>query len=267
MFELQGHRGCRGLRPENTLPGFQAAIDLGVASIETDVQRTRDGVLVLYHDFAISDTICRRVDPDVPDPASRPLIRDLTVRQLQGYAADRNPDPRQFSGQQALAGQQEHPWRIPTLAEFLGLGATAAGLIFDLEIKRLPFRGFNLGIEEDVVAALRAAGVMPRARVRSFDHRVVRRVRELEPALETAILVIGTAPIEPAELARQAGAVIHCPNFEFLDETQVRQCHDAGIRVIPWAVNELADMKQLLGWGVDGITTDYPDRLKAVQSF
>lgn len=285
MFDLQGHRGCRGLKPENTLPGFEVAIDQGVSSIETDVQRTRDGVLVLYHDFAISADLCRRLDPTVPDPATRPRIGDLTFAQLQGYAADRNADPGRFPGQNAdvtpLAGALEaaNPYGIPTLADLFRLveaygrspGKTAEQrerarrLIFDIEIKCQPFRSANPDIGTAVVSAIRAAGVLRRARVRSFDHRVVGRVIELEPAIEGGVIIRATTPVDPVEMARRAGAQIYCPDFEFLDEAQVRQCHEGGIRVIPWTVNELPDMEKLLAWGVDGITTDYPDRLAGLQ--
>src|SRR5207248_702595 len=107
------------------------------------------------------------------------------------------------------------------------------------------------------------AGVVDRTRVRSFDHRCVRAVRQLEPRLATAVLIAETAPVVPAQLVRQADAQIYCPDFHFLDQPQVSQLHADGVRVLPWTVNEPQDWQQLLEWGVDGITTDYPDRLVA----
>jgi glycerophosphoryl diester phosphodiesterase len=292
-FDLQGHRGARGLRPENTLPSFEAALDAGVTSVETDVHLTADDVPALYHDHVVSERLCRLLPgASGPEPAQRPRLRSLTLAQLRGYRADRNPDPERFREQQAavtpLAGafsaaHRIDPYTPPTLEEVFAFVATYAGrdgdaagktaqqrehagrLRFDLELKRVPFRPELLRddgvLEERVVAAVRRAGLLGRASVRSFDHRCVYRVKCLEPALRTAVLVVGTAPLDPVSLVRAAGADCYCPEVEFLDRLQIRQCHDAGVAVVPWTVNAPEDWLRLLDWGVDGITTDNPDRL------
>jgi glycerophosphoryl diester phosphodiesterase len=292
--ELQGHRGARGLKPENTLPSFEVAFDLGVTSVETDLHLTRDGVPVITHDAFLSDRLCR------PAPVGRPLVATLSFAELRGYRADRNPDPPRFPGQDATmtplaeAFARRHgidPFTPPTLAELFAFADAYAGepgarvgktadqrarvrrVLFDLELKRVPFRPEFIGdrfdgrspgqLERNVVRAVREAGVLDRTRIRSFDHRSVRAVQALEPALRTAVLIADTAPASVTEVARSAGASVYCPGVEFLDEPQVRQAHEAGLRVIPWTVNEPADWDRLLDWGVDGITTDFPDRLAA----
>src|SRR2546427_2884062 len=94
VFDLQGHRGARGLKPENTLPSFEVAFDLGVTSVETDVHLTRDGVAVIFHNHHVSERLChRREGADVPDPRTRPLVAALTLDQLRGFRACFNPDP------------------------------------------------------------------------------------------------------------------------------------------------------------------------------
>ena len=103
-----------------------------------------------------------------------------------------------------------------------------------------------------------------RVSVRSFDHRCVRAVKRLEPRLRTGVLVAGTAPVDPVALVKAAGADDYFPEHEYLDERQVRQCRAAGVRVVPWTVNDEGDARRLLAWGVDGLTTDYPDRLAAL---
>jgi glycerophosphoryl diester phosphodiesterase len=301
LFDLQGHRGARGLKPENTLPSVEAALDVGVTSIEIDLHLTRDGVPVIFHDAVVSDRLCRLVPGrGAPDPAGRPQVSALTLAQMRGYRADRNPDPGRFPEQDArvtplaglFAGQRDiDPYTPPTLADLFAfadayagdLGARAgktpeqrarAGQVrFDLELKRVPFRPEAIGddfygasgglLEQRVVEAVRAAGMAGRTAVRSFDHRSVWAVHRLDPALATAVIVANTAPVSPAEVARQAGAGTYCPDVEFLDEAQVREAHAANIRVVPWTVNEPADWVRLLAWGVDGVTTDYPDRLAA----
>src|SRR5207237_10923009 len=109
----------------------------------------------------------------------------------------------------------------------------------------------------------RASGRLGPVRVRSSGHRCVRLLRQIEPGLSAGVLVSGTAPVEPAALVMAAGAQWYCPECEFLDEVQVKQCHAAGVRVLPWTVNDEADWDRLSAWRVDGMTTDYPDRLAA----
>ncbi len=298
-FNLQGHRGARGLKPENTLPSFEAAFDAGVSSVETDIHLTADDVPVLLHDPAVTERLYRVVPGHGgPDLALRPLVRSLTLSELRNYRADRNPDPRRFPGQDPsvmpvaaafAAARGIDPYTPPTLDELFAFAEAYAGELgalagksewqreraarvrFDLELKRVPGRPELIGdgydgsgpalLEERVVAAVRGAGRLARTTVRSFDHRCVRDVHALEPALETAVLVTGTAPLDPPALARAAGAVVYCPDLDFLDERQVRQLQAAGLRVLPWTANDPADWLRLLAWGVDGITTDYPDRL------
>ncbi|HKI32716.1 MAG TPA: glycerophosphodiester phosphodiesterase family protein [Gemmataceae bacterium] len=297
-FELQGHRGARGLKPENTLPSFEVALDAGVTSIETDVHLTRDGVPVLFHDGAISARICRRPRGSTsPDPATEPLISSLTLAEVRGYRANRNPDRRRFPNQDLcitpvarnfarMFGRD--PYAPPTLDELFGfaefyvgtgdiLGKTAAQrasarrVVFDLELKRVPYHPEIIGDDFDgtapgllelrVEGRAAALGKSRRMRVRSFDHRALRALKVIDPEISTAILIAGTAPVDPGGLAKSAGADVYCPDYRFLDAVQVRQCHAAGVRVLPWTVNEEADWQRLLDWGVDGITTDYPDRL------
>ena len=247
-IEVQGHRGARGLLPENTLPSFEIALDLGVTSIETDVHMTRDDVVVLIHDARITN--------------DAPLVRTLTLSQLR-------------------------IWRIgiPTLTEFFEFVAEymesisktktqqerASRLIFDLELKRMPFEPETIGdgftgdgpalLERQVVAAIRAAGVLERTRVRSFDHRCVWAIKQLEPTLQTGLLIHETVPRDIAKLLETAQAELYCPNYRFVDAEVVRQVHTAKKRIIPYTVNEPSAWDRLIGWGVDGITTDYPDRL------
>jgi glycerophosphoryl diester phosphodiesterase len=301
-FELQGHRGARGLKPENTLPGFEAALDLGVTSIETDVHLTRDGVVAVLHDAKVTPRLCRlRRGSGSPDPSTEPLVRSLTLAELRGYLADRNPDRKRFPTQDRAVGPLARrlarkfgiaPYAPPMLAEmflFAAAYAAEAGaavgktdeqreragrVVFDIELKRVPYHAETIGddfdgeapglLEQSVVEAALPFVDLGRVRVRSFDHRSVRAARRCADEITAAVLVAETAPVDPAALAEAAGAHTYCPDYRFLDAAQVRQCHAAGVRVLPWTVNEQADWLRLLDWGVDGITTDYPDRLAAL---
>lgn len=295
-FELQGHRGARGQAPENTLPSFEAALQCKVSTIETDVHLTRDGVPVLCHDPVLNDAIVS-VIPGRPAPATR-SIAQLTLEELRRFRANGNPDPSRFPGQYSGPSFAAHLFAqdagidiygVPTLAEFLDFVAAYAGPLgvhtgkalnqreraqrvrLDLELKRVPFEPENIGddfdgsapglLERRVVEEVRRAGVVERTIVRSFDHRCLRAIRELEPRLTTAVLIADTAPVSPGSLAREVGATIYGPDYRFVDAALVRLAHKAGLRVIPWTVNRSEDWERLLAWGVDGVTTDYPDRL------
>jgi glycerophosphoryl diester phosphodiesterase len=281
-FDVQGHRGARGLRPENTLPGFELALDLGVSSIETDLHLTSDGVPVLLHDAVL---------PTAGGP--RP-VSGLTHVELRAYRVDGNPHALHFTEQRADVGPLARrfadergidPYSIPTLAELFAFVADYAGepgrfagktadqrrrarcVILDLELKRVPFRPEAIGdraegaLERRVVEEVEQTGVLDRTRARSFDHRIVRLMGELRPGLPTAVLIANTAPVRPAELVQAAGAAMYCPDYLFVDAEVVRQVHDAGQTIVPWTVNQPDEWERLLSWDVDGMTTDFPDRL------
>jgi glycerophosphoryl diester phosphodiesterase len=289
-IEVQGHRGARALRPENTLPSFEAALDVGVDSIETDLQLTRDGRWILHHDALIRPDAFRvfRDGRRTPVRAGLPVHRCVSAT-LQRFCIDANPDPIRFPRQVAkrpplsaafaaeyLVAPHE-PYAIPLLPHlFLFVQAYAAELgarngktaiqrakaeqvILDLEIKSEPFSGRVEPIHLERLAALIvAAQLTTRCRVRSFDHRLVNGMKKVLPELTTAVLVTGTAPVNPVRLAVDAQASIYCPDYRFLDREQVKSLHNEGIRVLPWTVNAPSDWQRLIDWGVDGITTDDP---------
>jgi glycerophosphoryl diester phosphodiesterase len=284
------------------LPSFEVALDACVTSIETDLHLTSDDQVVVCHDAMLSGSLFRHSERRSRlDLANGPLLRTITLAQARRLVADINPDPVRFPGQHALptpaatafAGQRSiDVFGIPTLDDLFDFVAAYAGhlgqdagksdeqrmraarLIFDLELKRVPgrperiddgFDGNSAGVlENQVLACIQGHGVLKRTVIRSFDHRSVLAIKQREPQLKTAILVAGTAPVVPSDLARRAGASCYCPDVHFLDQLQVQQCHAAGIAVLPWTANDPADWDRLLSWGVDGITTDYPDLLAAM---
>ena len=135
-FDLQGHRGARGLRPENTLPSFEVAFDIGVTTIETDLHLTRDDVVVLSHDPFLISRHCREVSPNAVPLANRPSVRSLTLAQIRCYAADQNPDSARFRdqtaavtpvAQQFAAARGIGPFAVPTLADLFDFASAYAG--------------------------------------------------------------------------------------------------------------------------------------------
>jgi glycerophosphoryl diester phosphodiesterase len=302
LFNLQGHRGARGLRPENTLPSFEVALDCGVTSIETDLHLTRDDVLVLCHDHCLSPRWYCKVNGEVAvDTNLGPYVREMSltqVREFRGFVHPTfNPHMRQEATLTPLAvvfaaGRGMDPFAIPTLADLLEFAAAYAGpmgseagktasqqdraarVIFDLELKRVPgrpeyigdgFDGESPGLLEQAVAnEVRRFDLVSRTVVRSFDHRAVAAIKRCDPTIRTAVLVAGTAPVAPEQLVLTVGASIYCPDMLFVDAMQVRRLHEASVEVLPWTANNPLDWDRLLDCGVDGITTDEPDRLAEV---
>lgn len=281
-MEVQGHRGACGLMAENTLPSFEVALDFGVDSIETDVHLSKDGVPVLFHDAQITENLCPG------QSAGNPRVRSLTLTELRAFRILNSPMERATKAAAQFAVERGvHPFGIPTLAELFEFvkayaespaktsrqREAARRLWFDVELKRVPFRPEVIGdgfdgtgpalLETSVLDAIHEAGVLERTRVRGFDHRSIMAIRRMEPRLTTGLLVYHTAIAHPELLLNAAGAELYCPDYLFVDADIVRRVHGAGKRIIPYSVNDPEDWRRLCEMGVDGITTDYPDRLIA----
>ena len=288
-FDVQGHRGARGLQPENTLPAFETALDLGVTTLELDLHYTADGQVVVWHDPQISADKCRLsptatppLPPD-PDRDPAPLIRQLTMAQLKAYICDRNPDRDRFPLQQATATELAGAnYTLATLAELFDFVANyaesdlknqrqrsgAEQVLFNLETKRKinnpaaigdGFDGQHAGpFEEAIVALILATDLIDRTIIQSFDHRSLWAVGRLEPRIRLAAL---TSRQFELENYAESGAVIWSPGYQDLSAQLVEQAHALGLQVIPWTVNEPADMQHLIDLDVDGIITDRPDLL------
>ena len=283
-IHISGHRGARGLWPENTLAGFAGAFALGVDSVELDVALTADGVPVVVHDPILNGDIVRGADGRWLG-APGPLVRHLRRADLHRYDVGRlRPDSayaRQFASQAPRDGA-----RIPSLADVLAL-ARPTDVVVDIEIKTMPDHPDQTATPErlaDAVLAVAAAlGMIGRIVVRSFDWRGLAQVARVAPAVPRAYLTsptttkqaalwwAGADPVRhglsvPATIAAVSPApgTIWAPAHGALARNEVDEALALGLAVMPWTVNEPADMARLIGWGVGAICTDYPDRLRAL---
>lgn len=261
MIEVQGHRGARGLLPENTLPSFARALEIGVDTLELDVGVTRDGVVVIHHD--------RRLNPDVargPDgqwvSAPAPTIFSLLYEELQRYDVGRirpgSEYARRFPHQTPIDGT-----RIPRLAQLLAM-AHRSPVKFNIETKLVPHAPTETlepeAFARAVIAEIRRAGVAERTTIQSFDFRTLKVVEREAPEIATAYLTSGKS--SDVEKVRAAGANTWSPDFQDLSADIVRRAHDLGMKVVAWTVNEPGDIRRVLEMGVDGIISDYPDRVQ-----
>ncbi|NRF69030.1 glycerophosphodiester phosphodiesterase [Aquincola sp. S2] len=286
-FDLQGHRGARGLAPENTLAAFRTAIGIGVDTLELDVHLSADGVPMVVHDPTLNRDLTRDAQGEWLT-ATGPLIRSLSAAQLQsqyrlGRARPTSSIATNFPEQKASDGE-----RLPQLAEVLALLREPGRetLRANIEIKLDPRRPDDTPPPETIVRAvhtvLREAGVERRVTIQGFDWRALRLSQQLAPQIPTAYLSAQRQNFDTVssgawsagfdlkthgslpKMVKAAGGAIWSPNFNDLTPALIAEAHALGLQVLPWTVNQPEDMARLIDWGVDGLITDYPDRARQV---
>jgi len=263
-FEIQGHRGARGLFPENTIEGFLATIALGVDSLELDIAVTQDDVPVITHDPRLNQDLTRDAEGRWLD-VTGPAIRDLTLAALAQYDVGR-VNPSSALGARLPDQRGQDGLRIPTLAELFAATHSSA-MIIDAELKTDPALP-DLTVAPDVMADLvvavaKRAGALHRLVIRSFDWRGLVHLQSSQPDLKLAWLSSGQTSPDPAITASR-GTGTWAPHHADLSPVVVQAAQKSGLRVVPWTVNDPADMARLIGWGVDGLCTDRPDLARAV---
>jgi glycerophosphoryl diester phosphodiesterase len=290
-FDLQGHRGARGLVAENTMAGFERAVSLGVTTLETDLALTKDGVVVITHDPLLNPDIVRGPDGRwLSRPG--PPVRALTLDELRRYDVGRiDPSSKYFatwSAQQAVDGA-----RMPRLSElFERATSLKPDVRFNIETKLSPLKPDDTVDPETFVRAVidevRRHRVAHRVTIQSFDWRTLRLVRSLAPDIATGCLTIDTptnstlrpldgrpspwlAGLDPASYGGSvprtvaaAGCATWSPFWRNLTPGLVAEAHALRLKVIPWTVNDPAEMTRFVAMKVDGLITDFPDRAQAV---
>jgi glycerophosphoryl diester phosphodiesterase len=230
------HRGASGHAPENTLAAFREALAMGATFIETDLQLTRDARFVAIHD----DTVNRTTN-------GQGAVHDLTLAEL------RKLDAGSWFGSE-FAGE-----RIPTLEEILEF-SKKNDVVFYLELKP----GGSWGGEHALIGALRESQEIARSVVISFDAGVLAAIRKVEPTLMTGLLYDGQID-DPLEKAVEIGARQVAVRGDLVTPWMLGQARRRDLQVVCWTVNHPAHMRMLMSAGVDGIMSDYPDRLVAVE--
>lgn len=291
-FDLQGHRGARGLMPENTLPAFAAALTTGVSTLELDVQMTRDGVLVVGHDPMLMPKLARGSDGQFLTTTG-PYINTLTFEELRRFDVGRlNPADRtaqQFTRQQAVDGT-----RMPALSEVFALARKAGNstVRFNIETKLNPAEPNSTPDPQtyarSLIDLIRREGLTSRTTIQSFDWRSLQIIQREAPEIGTVYLTVqqrwsdniqvdkpGASPWTAGfdvddhsgsvpRLVRAAGGRVWSPFYSDVTAAKVAEAKSLGLATIPWTVNDEAEMNRLIALGVDGIITDYPDVLRKV---
>jgi glycerophosphoryl diester phosphodiesterase len=306
-FDLQAHRGGLGLRPESTLSAFGNAMQLGVSTLELDVQITEDGVAVVTHDRQISPVKCQDTAPAFPGDPEYPYvgkyIKTLTLAQVKtldcGTRRPTDPNDPYVDTMEMVPGS-----KMPTLIEVFDLvkryGADDVMLNIETKVEAgapeetAPREQFVQVVANDV----REAGMIDQATIQSFDWGTLMLMREVEPRLPIIALTnrdflqcgqsgsspwlggidaddydcdlvraadsFGADAISPVHGFPQNGTVSDPGYQPYVTGQMVDAAHAAGMKVVPWTVNDRATMEKLMDDGVDGLITDYPDRLREV---
>jgi glycerophosphoryl diester phosphodiesterase len=278
-FDLQGHRGARGLAPENSLAAFTRALDLGVTTLELDIGVTRDGVVMVHHDERLNPNFTRDAQGAwITQPT--PRIRDLTAAEVASYNIGQLKPGTAYANQFPEQGARERE-AIPRLADLFELvkqrGHTRVR--FNIETKLTPDKPDDtVGPDAMAAALLRAIaehGMEGRVSIQSFDWRTLRLVQAQRPAIPTVCLTArypNFNTVSPAwnaglrleggslpELAKRAGCAIWSPNFQDVDSAAVASARIHELQVIPWTVNRREDIARLIELNVDGLISDRPD--------
>ncbi|WP_404393425.1 glycerophosphodiester phosphodiesterase family protein [Humibacillus xanthopallidus] len=270
-FDLQGHRGAKGLVVENTLESFTAAYAAGVSGVELDVRLSADGEVVVWHDAVLLPHKARSTTPGLV--GSR--VADLTLAELRSVDVG-SQTLEAFPGQRPSPGAH-----IATLAEVLALGRDhPSDVWWTVELKVDPTDPAEVAsrplLVEKVLACLHEAGLDDRSFVHSFDWAVLELSRDLAPAVARSALVesgvtwvpgspwtgsvrVGETHIDVCAGAAAVGAHVVSPEHVLVDEAFVARARELGLGVLPWTVNDVGTMRALAEAGVDGLVTDYPD--------
>ena len=284
-IKIYGHRGARGELPENTLESFQYLFENIINAYETDVLISKDLVPVITHDF--------RLDPDLTKDSDGQWIKnddikifDLTYEELSEFDVSsinkRSRYGRKFSNQEKLTGQ-----KIPKLSELLELTSKSISdeLVINLEIKSSPIED-DLTPSPDVMVKLitdvvNKTDFKDKIIYSSFDWRVLREIKNLDPNISRAYLTseqkgkvydkspwMDFMPLydsdsrELPRLIKTLGGAAWHPKHKDISRDIVKISHEEGLPINVWTVNEEYDMMRMIDYGVDGIMTDYPLRLK-----
>ena len=269
-FSIEGHRGARGYLPENTIPSFEKAIELGADTVELDVVISSDKKVVVSHDHWFSHLIS--LDPKgehIPKekekehniflmPYSRVKLYDVGSLGNPGF-----PEQKPLKAHKPLLSEVFKALDKFTKARKLPL------VRYNIEIKSAPewdgkFHPDPAEFSSLVLKEIKRAKMAGRVKVQSFDVRPLQELRKLDPSIPIALLVGNRDGVEKSIERLGFNPAAYSPHFSLLDEVTVLYCRENGIKLIPWTANTIADLEKAARFDIDGVITDYPDRAVSV---
>jgi len=266
-FDLQGHRGARGLLPENTIPAFLRALELGVTTLEMDAVIAKDSTVVVSHEPWMSGTICSLPsgEPVPVEQQEQYRIFEMTYEEVARFDCG-SRGHFLFPRQEAMSVPKPRLRAVIQAAERYAREHGLPPVRYNIETKARPDWDGTFTPDPETFTLLLHnvlvdTGVKDRTTLQSFDVRTLRAGRRLDPSWTLALLISGEEDPGLAAHLETLGftPAIYSPHYRLVDEALVREAHARGMQVLPWTVNTLEEMQHLRALGVDGLITDYPD--------
>lgn len=265
--DIHGHRGCRGLLPENTIPGFKKAAELGSDVLELDVVLSADDEVIVSHEPWMSSRICL-------DPEKRPIGLDqeralniyrMTVAQIQAYDCGSIEHPR-FPDQEQVSSFKPTLRQVVEETDEFALFAGLVNPSYNIEIKSDPewygtYQPEPEAYARRIIKEVDDLGITSRCIIQSFDPAILEVVHAERPDIVLAFLVENSDGLKKNLKRLSFKPHIYSPYFELVDKKVLEKLREADIELVVWTVNEKKDIKRMLQLGVDGIISDYPDRV------
>ncbi len=267
-FDLQGHRGCRGLMPENTIPAMLKAIDLGVNTLEMDVCITKDSQVIVSHEPFFNHEITTKPDGGIVTEAEEKSLNiyKMDYADVIRYDVGLKPHPR-FKQQQKVAAVKPRLGDLIDAVDAYCTSKKKKQVRFNIEIKSLPigdgsYHPLPAPFVDMVMKVLKAKNIEIRVVLQSFDMRPLQYLHQLYPNITTALLVEEADTKAYALQLQELGFIpnIYSPHYDLVTPLLVKQCKDMNVRLIPWTVNDARKFEEIKAMGVNGIITDYPPK-------
>jgi glycerophosphoryl diester phosphodiesterase len=265
-FDIEGHRGCRGLYPENTIVAFLEAVRLGVNTLEMDVVVSKDGKLVVSHDPTLNPDICSGADGKPVSAGIR--IYNLTYDEIKKFDCGSRGNPK-FPEQKKVAAFKPLLSDVIDSVEKYVQQNHLSPVQYNIETKSTP-EGDDVEHPKPAVFSkmlydlLKEKNVLPKCIIQSFDPRTLQEIKKMDASVKLALLVFNADGFEGNIKTLGFNPNIYSPNFILVNKKLIQKCHQQNIQIIPWTVNDEKKMKKMKSLGVDGIITDYPDKAISV---
>lgn len=261
-IDVQGHRGCRGLFPENTLPAFQKAIELGVNTLELDLAISKDRKVVVSHEPFMNHLICLDAEGNEisADDEKKYNLYQINYDSIKQFDCGTKYFER-FREQKKIKVYKPLLKEVFKLSEELN-----PNIRYNIEIKSHPkYDTIFTPVPEEfvrlVLNEINEFGVFDRTNLQSFDIRILEEIKRQSPKMKVALLVDANESIDIKLSRLSFKPEIISPHLKLLSKENIKEYQKQGFQIIPWTVNEIEDMNTMINFKVDGIITDYPDRL------
>ncbi len=271
-FDWQGHRGCRGILPENSIPGFLRALEFPIKTLELDVVISRDKKVIVSHEPFFSHHICKKPDGSAVSKTEEDSLKiyELSYEEIKAYDCGSRGNKR-FPEQKPMVVNKPSLEEMVQAVNAYCQHNNREKPFYNIEIKSRP-EWYNTATPAPaefvslLLKELKEWGILEKTSIQSFDTAVLNEIHQQNDDVATVFLVENMEGFEANLNKLDFVPRVYSPYFKFVDKALVEQVHAKKMLLIPWTINEVEDMNKLIKLGVDGIITDYPNRISEVKA-